>query len=401
MWTMTLYDFQLLIADEPTASLDTTIQKEIVDLLIQRRRNNEISSMLLFTHDLRLVKALLTEEQDRIYFLEPHESGGYGIRQMYTPRELFHSEHEDLSRFVQKKISISRSLGFKREPQSAESSGEVHLEIRNLKQVYKHGIMGKTKTVLHIPDLVIKRGEIVGLVGESGCGKSTFARAVVRLLNHTDSDSEIVFYPIKDHEAGPFDLVQLQPNAYKDNKQMRHLRSRIQIIFQDAATAFNPEMTIEETFNETFRLYRYRDKSRILRNYLQALRLAKTNIEIEKILASYPSEMSAGQRQRLTLIRALLARPEFLILDEPFTNVDRETTQDMLKVIKTIQKDRTMTCIMISHDLSLVMEVCDRVIVMEAGSDGIGREHQSGKPEELFANPRPYTKKLLQSILRV
>lgn len=407
LWSMALGNFDLIIADEPLASLDTTVQKEMVELITLHRAQGRIPSMLLITHDLRLVKALLTQPQDRIYFLGRKTEQAYTTVYTCGAHAFFNATDESIPPAIQSKLELARTYRFdKSQPAEPVGNSKDHLVISNLVQAYKHGAFQNARPVLKIDTLTVHKGEMLGIVGESGSGKSTLARAIVRLLNHTDKESKIVYQMSPDRTV---DLVAVQPNGLSaDSLVMKRLRAEIQIIFQDAATSFNPEMTVGEILQETVEMICTRKQRDVrqelaleIRQMCQALNLVEHEDELDSLWQHYPDELSAGQKQRLALMRVLLTHPKLLIADEPFTNVDRRTIYDMLKVIQTTRRKNGTTCLVISHDLSLVLEICDRIVVMNADAHGIGRIVQIGAPGEIRSSQDPYVRKLLDSILEI
>lgn len=409
MSAMALGGFDLVIADEPTASLDTTIQKEFVDLLCRLRDEGRLRSLLLITHDLRLVRALLHQPGDSVYFLGRESAlEPYRLVAQLAAGDLFNGTAGPFPPFVQTQIAVARSYwSAGAAPLTSVvpgTSAETHLIVKNLIQAYPTGLFRKAKVVLKVDDLEVQKGEIVGIVGESGCGKSTLVRAVTRLVRHTDPQSQILY---RDQQGSEVDLAKLQPDGLgRDTSAMRRIRQEMQIIFQDASTAFNPQLTIREMIDETIAMVerqngrRPQDQRQELSQLCLDLNLASAPEEVGRLLDHYPSELSAGQRQRFALARVLLTRPSLLIADEPFTNVDRLTVCDMVRVLERYRRDYRMTVVIISHDLRLVLDTCHRIVVMAVDpAAGIGGVLQIGTAQQIAGSQLPGVRRLLDSLL--
>ena len=257
--------------------------------------------------------------------------------------------------------------------------GTPLLEIKNLKKYFPAGkdSSGNVLTVKAMDgiDLCVEQGEILGLVGESGCGKSTLGKTILKLLKATDG--EILFHGE--------DITK-----YNEN-QMRPLRKKIQIIFQDPYASLNPKKTIEQSvtapLNVAGNLSREEKRSKVIA-ILKEVGLG------EQYLKKYPHEMSGGQRQRVVIARALVNDPELVICDEPVSALDVSVRSQVLNLLKDLQKKRNLTYIFISHDLSVVEYLCDRIVVMY-----LGRIMEYADKRALYQNPlHPYTQALLSAI---
>jgi peptide/nickel transport system ATP-binding protein len=407
----------LVVADEPTAALDASIQKAIVAVFGELRRAGHLRSLLLVTHDLRLVRALLTDPEDMTYFLardEGVEAGPsqrpYRVTHDLPTRDLFGGAPDTLPPAVRAQLEVARSC--RAEPPRAPDPGatpkpEVHVGIRELVQSYPGGLFGKAKVVLRVEALDIRRGETLGIVGESGCGKSTLVRAIARLLGPPERGGRIEY---RDASGATSDLIARQPDGtVPDTPRMAALRPEIQIIFQDAATSFNPVRSVGAILHDTVEMVAAHgarpaaDVRDELERDLVALNLVGRPEEVAALADALPDELSAGQRQRLALARALATHPALLIADEPFTNVDRTTTRDMVSLLERKRRERTMTIVIISHDLSLVLEACDRIVVMgvltPAPDVRFGGIVATGTPAEILANDDPEVRRLLDAVL--
>ena len=253
------------------------------------------------------------------------------------------------------------------------------LEIRNVKKYYpvkkvRNGEDISVKAVDQI-DLTVNQGEIVGLVGESGCGKSTLGKTILKL--HDITGGQILFHG--------------EDITNYTEKQMRPLREKIQIIFQDPYASLNPKKKVVQSVMTPLDVsgkYTKEEKQKKVIDILNEVGLS------EKFLEKYPHEMSGGQRQRVVIARALINDPELVICDEPVSALDVSVRSQVLNLLKDLQKERNLTYIFISHDLSVVEYLCDRVAVMY-----LGRIMELADKKQLYGNPlHPYTRALLSAI---
>ena len=223
--------------------------------------------------------------------------------------------------------------------------------------------------------LDIARGETVGLVGESGCGKSTFARAVLGLVRPTAG--EVVFdgTSLRDLPA----------------VEMRRMRRRMQMIFQDSFASLSPRMKVGDIIAEPIDIHRRFDAGRRRRRIEEVMRL----VGLDPMLASrYPHEFSGGQRQRINIARALAPEPEFLVCDEPVSSLDVSIQAQIINLLESLQRRLGLALLFISHDLAVVRHLCDRIAVMY-----LGRVVEVTERERLVADPRhPYTRALLSAV---
>lgn len=254
------------------------------------------------------------------------------------------------------------------------------LSVEGLEKHYpiKQGVLkrevGRVKAVDGI-SFDVDRGETVGLVGESGCGKSTVAEAVLRLDDPTAGD---VYFDGQD-------ITEF------DDTELKAFRREAQMIFQNPDSSFDPRMTVGESIAEPLRIHGVGPRERrlsIARDLLDRVGLHPDDVN------QYPHEMSGGQKQRIALARALVVNPRLIVADEPVSALDVSVQADVLSLLKDIQDEFDLSVLMISHDLSVVREVCDRVAVMY-----LGEIVEVAETEELFENPQhPYTRALLGSI---
>lgn len=261
------------------------------------------------------------------------------------------------------------------------------LRVQNLKVHYpvREGLLrrvvGAVKAVDGI-DLDIMRGETLGLVGESGCGKSTFARAILQLQHVTDGK---VLLSASDAGDGMHNVTALSPDA------LRALRREMQIVFQDPYSALNPRLRIGTIITEPLRAMGIGDsRSRRKRaeEVLEEVGLPASSVN------RFPHEFSGGQRQRIGIARALAPRPRFIVLDEPVSALDVSVRAQVLNLLQELQENLGLTYLFVSHDLSVVRHLCDRVAVMY-----LGRIVEEGPTGEIFDRPRhPYTEALLSAL---
>ncbi|KIL37933.1 hypothetical protein SD70_29770 [Gordoniibacillus kamchatkensis] len=261
-----------------------------------------------------------------------------------------------------------------------ESGAPYLLQVRNLKKHYvsKSGFLGRKNPVVKAVDgidLNIRKGEILGLVGESGCGKSTLGRSILRLIQ--PSSGNIVF-------EGK-DIL-----SY-NHEQMRLMRKEMQIIFQDSGAALNPRMTVGEILGaplDIFGLAKEEEKERRIIELLELVGLNKAYVN------RFPHEFSGGQKQRIGIARALAVQPKLIVCDEPVSALDVSVRAQILNLMKELKHKFELTYLFISHDLSVVHHLCDRIAVMY-----LGKIVEIADRDKLYRNPsHPYTRTLLSAI---
>ncbi|RXT07904.1 ABC transporter ATP-binding protein [Ammoniphilus sp. CFH 90114] len=228
-------------------------------------------------------------------------------------------------------------------------------------------------------DFDLKEGEILGLVGESGCGKSTLSRTIMRLSEPTGGIIRFLGEEI----------------TSISQKHMQSVRKNMQMVFQDPYSSLNPKMTIREMLSEAIRFHNIYKQEKEIRQYIDQL-MIKVGLNPEDA-DKFPKAFSGGQRQRVAIARALAVQPKLIIADEPVSALDVSVQAHILQLLKNLQKELNLTMIFISHDLSVVKYISDRVAVMY-----LGRIVEIGKTSEVFENTNhPYTKALLSAVPRL
>lgn len=258
------------------------------------------------------------------------------------------------------------------------NTNPVLLEVKGLKKYFPVSLGTFKKAYIKAVDsisFILKEGETIGIVGESGCGKSTTGRAILRLIEPTAG--EILFQNKN--------LCQL------DEKGMRLMRKQMQMIYQDPYTSLNPKMTVGTIVGEPLEVHRVargKEKDEIIRSLLVNVGLRADNMN------SYPNEFSGGQRQRIGIARALALKPKLIVADEPVSALDVSIQAQVLNLLKELQSQFHLSYIFISHDLSVVVHISDRIAVMY-----LGKILELASDEELYFNPlHPYTKALFSAV---
>jgi peptide/nickel transport system ATP-binding protein/oligopeptide transport system ATP-binding protein len=251
------------------------------------------------------------------------------------------------------------------------------IEIKNLEIAYntKKGILGQTRTIHAVNgvSLDIKKGEILAIAGESGCGKSTLAKSVMKLI--TPKCGEI--------------LLNGENIFYLKNKQ--DFYKKVQIIFQNPYASLNPKMRIGQILSEPLEINTKLTKKEI--NEIVQDKISKVGLD-KSILNLYPHEFSGGQRQRIAIARALILEPEIIIADEPVSALDVSIQAQIINLLKELREDFNLTFLFISHDLSVIKYISDRIAIMY-----LGEIVELGKTEEIFTEPKhPYTRALLSAV---
>lgn len=356
--SMALGGADLIIADEPTSSLDVKSKQSIINLFRELRAQKKIESLLLITHDLDTIKGLLLPS-DTVYVMDYNSTGKVSIVEECRMSEVLNPE--GIIHSILKPLRIEK-------PDNIEDpeKNETVLEIKNLFQSHKQGFFKKDLEILKGIDLKIFRGEIIGIVGESGCGKTTFIKSILRLWDNTRGS--VLLRSSKTKEE--VDLVKIQPSgSLPDSRQMQLIRRNLQVIFQNSASVFNQKMMVFEILEETLRYGGITDhdkiKEIIVRKLIQ-FNICKKENEVNQILTKYPRELSGGEKQRLAILRVFLLEPEIIIADEPLAEQDIITSGEIIEMFRSVNKEGT-TILLISHDLNIIRILCNRIYSLSNG----------------------------------
>ena len=393
----------LLIADEPTTALDVTVQKTILDLLRDLSRSRGMS-MLFITHDLGVVaetadevavmyQGEIVESGDiRTIFTKPQHPYTKGLLACrprldqtvaYLPTVADFMKHGNGMK-PQPQIETGEEKTETREPDNFSEDTSLNsaplLTVQNLQVGFPiKGVFGQRKRytmAVNGVSFTVYRGETLGLVGESGCGKSTLARAILRLID-----------PLQGKMT-----FNRQEITHLKGKQLRNLRRQMQIVFQNPYNSLNPRLTIGKTILEPLTIHK-RYKNARQRKERVAYLLERVGLNPDDI-KRYPHEFSGGQRQRICVARALALNPEFIICDESVSALDVSVQAQVLNLLKELQEEFALTYIFISHDLSVVKFISDRVMVMNNG-----KIEEIGKAEAIYQAPASdYTQQLIDAI---
>ncbi|MEM9277228.1 MAG: ABC transporter ATP-binding protein [Pseudomonadota bacterium] len=351
---------QLLIADEPTTALDVTVQAQILELLAELQKKNGLS-MLFITHDLGIVRRI----SDRCCVMQK----GKIVEQGKTADIFANPQHAYTKHLL--------SAEPKGNPPETDKTAPVVLEAQDMKVWFpiKKGLMRRTVDHVKAVDginLELREGQTLGVVGESGSGKTTLGMALTRLIS---SQGQIAFVGKNIHEYS--------------FKQMRGLRDRMQVVFQDPYGSLSPRMSVGEIIAEGLTIHR-KGLSKDERDQLVINALTETGLDPET-RHRYPHEFSGGQRQRIAIARAMVLEPKFVMLDEPTSALDMSVQAQVVDLLRDLQKKRGLAYMFISHDLKVVKALANEVIVMRNG-----KVVEQGPSKKIFDSPETdYTKALM------
>ena len=384
----------LLIADEPTTALDVTIQAQILKLINDLQQELDMS-VLLITHDLGVV-ANVADEVVVMYHGEIMERGN--VEEIYrNPRHPYlnalmkavpHFDMKPSERLVPVREIDSKvgDLLRKDDVEFAKEKGSPHLVVEDVSKAFtirNTPLFGAAmESVVQAVDNVsftVKRGECFGLVGESGCGKTTLSKILMKAL--TPDNGKVTYYSRK----GDIDVLGLEGDELFD------FRRKMQFIFQDPFSSLNPRMTVYDIIREPLVIHEIGDEDYQSEMVKELMRLVGLD---PRFLSRYPHSFSGGQRQRLGIARALALKPDLIICDEPVSALDVSIQAQILNLLKDLREELHLTTIFISHNLAVVDYIADRIAVMAHG-----RLVEVARREQLFNNPvHPYTRALLNAV---
>ena len=414
----------ILIADEPTTALDVTVQKKILELLQEIRQNRKMS-MLFISHDLGVIRTVCEEalvmykgkivESGKVSQLfrkpeHPYTRGLIACRPGIHPASADGNEPRrlptladimDMEDQTERPEDPEKSTGvnFRQKDQPGTPKGQPGtpknqpdpddiaaplLEVKNLSVEYslKKNFLGREVRSHRAVDdfsFCIAPGETLGLIGESGCGKSTLGRSLIRLIQSREGN--ILF------EGN--DVSSLK------GRELNRFRQKVQFIFQDPYSSLNPRITAGHSIMEVMKVHGIhrgrKERKEAVYDLLERVGLAREHFE------RYPHEFSGGQRQRIGLARALATGPHLIICDESVSSLDVSVQAMILNLLNDLKKSFGLTYLFISHDLSVVRHMSDRILVMKDG-----KLVEDGTGEQIFADPSSdYTRELIDSILNV
>jgi microcin C transport system ATP-binding protein len=354
----------LLIADEPTTALDVTIQAQILALLKDLQRDLGMS-VLFITHDLGIVRRFAS----RVIVMREGR-----IVEEGTPPALFGAPREEYT-----KLLIAADSTSTENDNPIPANAPLVAKVENLKVYFpiKTGILRRVTGHIKAVDGVsfeLRKGESLALVGESGSGKTTLGKALLRLEKST----------------GSINVLGKEIQTLKQT-ELRPLRPRMQIIFQDPYGSLSPRQTVREIVSEGLVINKLYPPSEIVARVFDVLN--EVGMDDKDFLDRYPNEFSGGQRQRIAIARSLILQPDILVLDEPTSSLDRTVQVQVIDLLLDLQKHRHLSYIFISHDLRVVRSLCHTVLIMKEG-----RVIESGNIRYVMEHPQAsYTQELMRT----
>ena len=384
---------QILIADEPTTALDVTVQKEIIELLKELQEETEMS-IIFISHDL----ALVSEIADKVLVMYQGN-----IVEQGDVKEVFKApKHNYTKALINSKPTLKERIKrlptvqdfldqtFYNEIYSDTDREEFHkkiyskkplLEVKNLATYFTTDasfFFGKKNVVRAVDDVSFQlfKGETLGLVGESGCGKTTLGRTILHLEKAIKGE---IFYKQKD-------ITNLS------KKELKVFRKEVQIIFQDPFSSLNPRIPVGKAIKEPMKVHNILTTNQERKKYVFDI-LNKVGLE-EEHFYRYPHEFSGGQRQRIGIARTIALKPELIICDESVSALDVSVQAQVLNLLNKLKEEFGFTYIFISHDLAVVKYMSDQLVVMNKG-----KIEEIGDADVIYKNPKtPYTQKLIDAI---
>jgi peptide/nickel transport system ATP-binding protein len=393
---------EILIADEPTTALDVTVQKTIIELLLRLKADRHMS-LIFISHDLGLVSEIadqvivmykgniVEEGSAKAIFSEPKHpytkgllacrpSPDHKLKKLPVVADFLDAEDRSVSIETIRERYRYKDNEIKDRKQKLYAQRPI-LQINELCTWFPvgTGLLSNKKIFIKAVNKVsfdVYPGETLGLVGESGCGKSTLGRSILRLIEPTSGNIN-------------FEDTDLRTLNKRD---MRNIRRDIQIIFQDPYSSLNPRLTIGDSLLEPLQVHhRYENNTKRRQKVLELLE--RVNLPAS-YFNRYPHEFSGGQRQRIVIARALALQPKFIICDESVSALDVSVQAQVLNLIRELQQEFNLTYIFISHDLSVIKHISDRIMVMNKGEI-----IETGDPDDIYYRPKEeYTKRLISSI---
>lgn len=392
-------DPDILIADEPTTALDVTVQKTIIDLL-KKLKEERGMSLIFISHDLGVVNQIadrvlvmykgqiVEQAATKTIFKDPQHPYTKGLLACRPSVKYHLKKLPVIADFIDTDISIDNIREAYNYPKKEITERKKKLysqqplvQVKGLSTWFpvSSGIFGQSKKMVKAVNRVsfdIYPGETLGLVGESGCGKTTLGRSILRLIEPT---------------AGS---ISFEGNDLRglNKTDLRNIRRDIQIIFQDPYSSLNPRLTIGESIMEPLQVHNlYNNNTQRKQKVIELLE--RVNL-LPEHFNRYPHEFSGGQRQRIVIARALALQPKFIICDESVSALDVSVQAQVLNLIRDLQQEFNLTYIFISHDLSVIKHISDRMMVMNKGEI-----IEIGYPDDIYNHPKEeYTKRLISAI---